>query len=152
MIAFEAEISEQIKSAMKAKDKDRLEALRAMKSALKYKQVEKSSGDDIDEAEALAVFQKLIKQRQESIEQFEKAGRAEAAAKEKNEMAVIQSFLPQALSEEELNMMVQDSLKTTGAASIKDMGRMMQDLKPKTTGRADGKTLSQMVKSVLENL
>lgn len=151
MIPFEDQINSQLKEAMRAKQKDRLEALRSMKSAIKYKLVEKSSSE-LSETEVLEVFQKLAKQRQESIEQFEKAGRAEAAQKEKNELVVIQSFFPEALSESDLKQLISEAIQSSGASSPKDMGLVMKELKPKITGRADAKTVSQWVKASLEAL
>lgn len=121
-----------------------------MKSALKYKQVDKKQ-EPVTEGEALQVFQTLIKQRKESIEQFEANGRAELAVKEKAELVIIQSFLPQAFTDEELKAMVDETVKRLGAAGPKDMGVVMKDLTPKTTGRADGKVLSELVKQRLSS-
>jgi len=148
MLPFEDKLSDAIKDAMRAKDQLRLDTLRAMKSALKYKQVDKKQ-EEVTEGEALQVFQTLIKQRKDSIEQFEANGRAELAVKEKAEMAIIQSFLPQAFTEAELKAMVDETVKRLGVNSPKDMGLVMKDLTPKTTGRADGKVLSELVKQRL---
>ncbi len=148
MLPFENRISEELKEAMKAKDQAKMDTLRAMKSALKYKHVEKKQ-EDVTEAEAIQVFQTMIKQRKDSIEQFESNGRGEMAAREKAEIAIIQSFLPQALSEAELASMVDEAVKRLGASSPKDMGLVMKDLQPKTLGRADGKVLSELVKKRL---
>jgi len=150
MLPFEDKLSDSIKEAMRARDQLRLDTLRSMKSALKYKQVDKKQ-EPVTEGEALQVFQTLIKQRKESIEQFEANGRAELAVKEKAELVIIQSFLPQAFTDEELKAMVDETVKRLGAAGPKDMGVVMKDLTPKTTGRADGKVLSELVKQRLSS-
>ncbi len=151
MKELEQKISDQIKDAMRAKDQLRLDTLRAMKSALKYKFVEKSQ-QELSLAECYGVFQTLIKQRRESIEQFEKAKMTEMAEKERLEMEVIQSFLPQPLSKQELESLIQESIQKTGAKEMKDMGLVMKDLSAQTAGRADGKTLSEMVRLHLSNV
>ena len=150
MLPFEDRINEELKEAMRAKNQVKLDTLRAMKSALKYKFVEKKQ-EPLSEGEALQVLQTLIKQRKDSIDQFEANGRGDAAVKEREEIAVIQSFLPQALSETELKAMVDEAVKRLGASSPKDMGLVMKDLTPKTTGRADGKVLSDLVKQRLSS-
>src|SRR5689334_10667570 len=114
MIAFEEQITTQLKDALRAKDQVKLDVLRAMKSALKYKSVEKSQAD-ITEEEAVAVFQTMIKQRKDSVEQFTKFDRADQAAKESREIEIIAAFLPQQLSESELNTLIADAIKTSGA-------------------------------------
>lgn len=151
MKEIEQKIADQIKDAMRAKEQVRLDTLRAMKSALKYKFVEKNQ-QELSEAECFAVFQTLIKQRKESIEQFEKANMLEMAEKEKAEMAVIQSFMPQPLSKEELESLVKESIQKTGAKELKDMGLVMKALSAQTAGRTDGKTLSEMVRLQLSNV
>lgn len=147
-IAFEAEITESLKEAMKAKDQTKLDCLRAMKSALKYKDVEKSQAG-VTQDEAIAVFNTMIKQRKEAVEQYEKGGRADAAQKEKYEIEVIQKFLPQQMTEAELTSLIQSTIQTMGAKGASEMGRVMKELKPKVTGRADGKLVSELVKKAL---
>lgn len=148
MIAFEEKISDQIKTAMKAKDPIRLNTLRAMKSALKYKEVEKK-GADVSDEEALQVFNSLIKQRKDSVEQFESAGKVDEATKEKTEIAVIQEFLPAPFSEDEVKKLVLEAIKKTGVTSKKEMGLVMKEIRPLTLGRADGKLVSDLVRANL---
>ncbi len=148
MIAFESQIAAALKEAMLAKDQVKVDCLRAMKSALKYKDVEKSQAG-VTEEEALQIFQSLIKQRKESVEQFQKFGREDQAAKEVKEIEVISSFMPKALSEGEIKALIQEAIKASGSTSQKDMGKVMKELKPKVTGRADGKLVSDLVRAAL---
>lgn len=148
MIAFEQKLADGIKDAMRAKDQTRLDCLRAMKSALKYKDVEKEQAG-VSEEEAIQIFQSMIKQRKDSADQFEKFGRADDAAKEKKEIEIIMSFLPQQLSESEVKTLIQEAIKTSGAKAPGDMGKVMKELKPKITGRADAKVVSDLVKQSL---
>lgn len=151
MLPFEDRISSELKDAMRSKDQIKMDCLRAMKSALKYKAVEKSA-DTISEEEAFQVFQSMMKQRKDAIEQFEKFGRSDQAAKEKRELDVISSFLPKALSEAEISGLIQEAIKASGASSARDMGKVMKELKPKITGRADSKLVSDLVKAALPNV
>lgn len=145
---FDAQISEQMKAAMKAKEQVKLDTLRAMKSALKYKMVELKK-DELNEQDCQAVFKTLVKQRQDSIDQFTKSGAPERAESEKAEIEVIQAFLPEPLSEDEMKAMVEEAIKKTGASSMKEMGAVMKEVNAAAQGRADGKTLSEIVKSRL---
>lgn len=141
-----ANISEDIKTAMKAKDAAALNALRALKSALTNAAIEKGGlGTVLEESEALAVIRKQIKQRQDSIEQFEKAGRAELAATEKAEIEILSKYLPAALSEEQIVAIVEQAVSETGAATKADMGKAMKRAQELAEGRADGKLLSAAV-------
>jgi uncharacterized protein YqeY len=149
MIAFEDQLTSSIKDAMRAKAQVRLDVLRAMKSALKYKDVEKKQAG-VSEEEALAVFQSMIKQRKESLDQYEKAGRDEQAAKEKLEIAVISEFLPQPLTESELAALISEAVKASGAQGAQDMGKVMKELKSKVLGRADNKIVSDLVRQALQ--
>jgi uncharacterized protein YqeY len=147
-------ISEQIdadlKDAMRAKDAGKLSVLRMLKSAIKYAALEKSAPEgQLDDAEAVQVIRKQVKQRQDSIESFEKGGRAELAAKEKEELAILSTYLPQAMSGDELSAAVRDAIAEVGATSRAQMGAVMKVLQTKTAGRADGKTLSQEVQRQL---
>jgi hypothetical protein len=143
-------IDADLKEAMRAKDAARLSVLRMLKSALKYAAIEKSGAEgELAEAEAVQVIRKQAKQRQDSIESFEKGGRAELAAKEKEELAVLQSYLPQQLSVEELSKIVRETIAETGAASRAQMGAVMKALQAKVAGRADGRALSQEVQRQL---
>lgn len=148
MSSIEQTIRDQLKEAMRAKDQVLADTLRAMKSALKYKMVEKNQ-QPLTEAEIFSVFQTLVKQRREAMEQYQKAGALEQADKEKRELEIISSFLPQPLTQAELEQMVAQTIKELGAKEPKDMGRVMKELSPKTVGRADGKTLSEIVRKQL---
>jgi len=136
-----------VKDAMRAKDKDRLTVLRMTTAALK--QIEVDERIELDEARVVAVLEKLIKQRKESAEQFTQAGCDELAAKERAEIAILQEFLPPALSDEELQQIIRDTIAETGAQSGKDMGKVMNALRPRVQGRADMSVLSQQVKALL---
>jgi uncharacterized protein YqeY len=139
-------ISDDIKTAMRAKDSTALNALRALKSAMTNAAIEKGGlGTVLDEPEILAVIRKQIKQRQDSIEQFEKAGRAELAESEKAEIAILSAYLPAALSEEQIAGIVEQAVAETGAASKADMGKAMKRAQELSEGRADGKLLSAAV-------
>jgi uncharacterized protein YqeY len=139
-------ISEDIKTAMRAKDSLALNALRALKSAMTNAAIEKCGlGTVLDEPEILAVIRKQIKQRQDSIEQFEKAGRAELAANEKAEIAILSQYLPAALTEEQIAAIVDQAVSETGASSKADMGKVMKRAQELSEGRADGKLLSAAV-------
>ena len=139
-------ISDDIKNAMRAKDSTALNALRALKSAMTNAAIEKGGlGTVLDEPEILAVIRKQIKQRQDSIEQFEKAGRAELAANEKAEIAILSAYLPAALTEEQIAEIVEQAVAETGAATKADMGKAMKRAQELSEGRADGKLLSAAV-------
>jgi uncharacterized protein YqeY len=121
-----------------------------LKSALKYSAIEKSGAEaQLDDAEAFQVIRKQVKQRQDSIEQFEKGGRPELAAKEKEELALLNAYLPQGLGAEELANIVRETIAELGATSKAQMGAVMKALQGKLAGRADGKTLSQEVQRQL---
>jgi uncharacterized protein YqeY len=139
-------IPEDLKSAMKARDTLALNALRALKSALTNAAIEKGGlGTPLEEGEVLAVIRKQIKQRQDSIEQFEKANRPELAATEKAEIAVLERYLPAALSAEEVAALVEQAVAETGATGKADMGKVMKLAQERADGRVDGKTLSQEI-------
>jgi hypothetical protein len=139
-------ISDDIKTAMRAKDSTALNALRALKSAMTNAAIEKGGlGTVLDEPEILAVIRKQIKQRQDSIEQFEKAGRAELAANEKAEIVILSAYLPAALTEEQIAEIVEQAVAETGAVSKADMGKAMKRAQELSEGRADGKLLSAAV-------
>ena len=143
-------IDSDLKDAMRAKDAARLGVLRMLKSAMKYAAIEKSGADgQLDDAEAMQVIRKQVKQRQDSIEGFEKGGRAELAAKEKEELAMLSAYLPQQMSSEELSAAVREAIAEVGATSRTQMGAVMKVLQTKIAGRADGKTLSQEVQRQL---
>ena len=138
-------IDADLKDAMRAKDAAKLGVLRMLKSALKYSAIEKSTEGQLDDAEASQVIRKQVKQRQDSIEQFEKGGRPELAAKEKEELLVLNAYLPKGLEADELAALVRETISEVGATSKAQMGAVMKALQAKVAGRADGKTLSQEV-------
>lgn len=141
-----SQIQEDIKTAMKAKDSLALNALRALKSALTNASIEKGDlGTALEESEVLAVIRKQIKQRQDSIEQFEKAGRAELAATEKAEIEILARYMPAALGEAEIIAIVEKAVTETGATGKADMGKVMKRCQELADGRADGKLLSAAV-------
>jgi uncharacterized protein len=138
-------IDSDLKDAMRAKDTTKLGVLRMLKSALKYAAIAKSDAEaDLSEAEAAQVIRKQAKQRQDSIESFEKGGRAELAKKEKEELSILNAYLPQAMSADELAKVVRDTISEVGATKAQ-MGAVMKALQAKVAGRVDGKTLSQEV-------
>jgi uncharacterized protein YqeY len=137
-------------TAMKAKDANRTSVLRMVKANLMNKQIEK--GIDLTDEEITKTLQTLVKQRRDSIEQYEKAGRDELVEKEKAELVVIEDYLPQSASKEEIEKAVEDAISETGAGSIKEMGTVMKAAQAKLAGKsADGKLISEMVKAKLQN-
>ena len=144
-MTLQERIDADLKDAMRAKDAGRLGVLRMLKSALKYAAIEKSSEDQLDEAAAAQVIRKQVKQRRDSIESFEKGGRPELAAKEKEELEILNAYLPKGLSADELAALVRETIAEAGATSKVQMGAVMKALQAKVAGRADGKTLSQEV-------
>ena len=137
-----------ITAAMKTKDQVRLSALRMLKAAIMNKGVEK--GRDLDDAEVLQVIGSLVKQRRDSIDQFTAAGRTDLVDKESAEMAVLDAFLPPAASAEDIDAAVAAAIAETGAASVKDMGKVMKAVMPKLAGKtADGRTVNEAVRRSL---
>jgi hypothetical protein len=137
-----------IVDAMRVKDKDRLKVLRSLKTALKYQEIEQKK--PLTEEECIYVLQSQIKGREQAIELYLQGNRPELAAQEQYEIKVIRSFLPAALSLDELTIEVEIVINELGAASIKDMGPVMQALRQKLGSKADGKILSQLVKAKLQ--
>jgi uncharacterized protein YqeY len=136
-------------SAMKAKDADRLSTLRMVKANLMNRQIEK--GGELTDDEVVKALQSLVKQRHDSIEQYEKAGRTELAAKESAEASIIEEYLPQAASAEEIEAAVRSAISETGATSMKDMGAVMKATLATLSGtNADGKLVSETVKRLLQ--
>ena len=136
-----------IKAAMKAGDKSRLATLRLISAAIKQMEVDERI--DVDESQTMAILDKLMKQRRESITQYEKAGRDDLVAVEQAESTIIQTYLPAALDQSEIDKIVGDAITTTGAASIKDMGKVMGLVKPALQGRADMAAVSKLIKERL---
>ncbi len=146
-MSMKKQINDAMKDAMRAKDKPRLGAIRLMQA--EFKRIEVDERIEIDDARVLAVLDKMVKQRRDSINQYEAAGRQELADIEIAEIAVIQDFLPAALSDEEINAMVQAAIEQTGANSMADMGKVMGIIKPQIQGRADAGAVSGLVKAAL---
>jgi len=143
-------IDSDLKDAMRAKDANKLGVLRMLKAALKNVAIEKGGASaTLDDTEATQVIRKQVKQRQDSIESFEKGGRPELAAKEKEELAILNSYLPQAMSADQLATVVRETISEVGATSRAQMGAVMKALQAKIGGRADGKTLSAEVQRQL---
>ncbi len=146
-MSIKQDIHSAMKDAMRAKDKARLGAIRLMQS--EFKRIEVDERIEIDDARVLAVLDKMVKQRRDSISQYETAGRPELAEIEIAEIAVIQDFLPAALSDEEITAMVEAAIAQTGASSMADMGKVMGIIKPQIQGRADAGAVSGLVKAAL---
>jgi uncharacterized protein YqeY len=140
-------LAEAMKAAMRAKDADRLSAIRMMRSAIKNREIDARQA--LPEQEVIGVLSTLVKQRRESAEAFRQGGREELAAKEEQELSVIQEFLPSQLGEEEIRAIVAAAIAEAGALSMKDMGKVMKIVTAKTTGRADGRWVSDQVKAQL---
>lgn len=146
MSTFAETLMGDIKTAMKAKDSVALTTLRALKTALTNAAIESGNKDNVvSDDDALALVRKQIKQRNDSITQFESAGRPELAENEKAEIAVLEKYLPAALTEDEINAIVDEAVAETGATGKGDMGQVMKVAQEKAAGRADGKVLSQKV-------
>jgi uncharacterized protein len=141
-------LQQEIKAAMLAKDADRLNALRMLKSAVGYVQIEKKT-DALSDADFIAVVQREVKKRRDSVEQFTNAGRPELAAKETAEIAVLEMFLPQPLALPELEELVRATIQEIGATDKKQMGAVMKAVQAKVAGRAEGKTISGIVGRLL---
>ena len=147
-MSLNEQIGADLTSAMKAKDAARLSALRMLKAAVMNKGVEK--GRDLNDAEILQVVASLVKQRRDSIEQFAKAGRTDLVEKETGEIAVLEHYLPPAVSQDEIDAAVAAAIEETGASSAKDMGKVMKAVMPKLAGKnADGKAVNDAVRRTL---
>jgi uncharacterized protein YqeY len=140
-------IQDDVKAAMKAKDKDRLGTLRLITAAIKQREVDERT--ELDDSQVLAILDKMIKQRRDSVEQYESAGRQELADQEKHEIAIIEDYLPAGLSDEEVTSMIESAIQEVGAAGMQDMGKVMGKLKPQMQGRADMGKVSGLVKQKL---
>jgi len=134
---------------MREKNATKLGVLRMLKAAMTNAAIEKGADSELSDAEASQVIRKQVKQRQDSIESFEKGGRAELAAKEKDELSILQSYLPQAMSADEVSKIVRETIAEVGATSKAQMGAVMKAVQAKVAGRADGKTLSTEVQKQL---
>jgi uncharacterized protein YqeY len=146
-MALKDRITEDMKAAMKAGHKERLGTIRLALAAIKQREVDERI--TLDDAQVLAVLEKMIKQRREAITQFQTGGRADLVAKETAEIAVLQGYLPAQMSEAEIDELIAQSIAATGATSIKDMGKVMALVKPKAQGRADLGAVSARIKQKL---
>jgi uncharacterized protein len=149
-MSIQEEIDADLKDAMRARDAERLSVLRLVKSAMMNASIEKRGGaGGLEDAEAVGVIRKQLKQRLDSIQSFEKGGRPELAAKERKEIEFLKEYLPLPLGEEEINQLVKDAIAQAGATSRAQMGAVMKIATEKAAGRADGKILSQAVQKAL---
>jgi uncharacterized protein len=146
-MALKDRITEDMKSAMRAAEKERLATIRLALAAIKQREVDERIS--LDDGQVLAVLEKMIKQRREAIAQFQSGGRADLVAKENAEIAVLQGYLPAQLSEAEIDALIARAIAATGAASIKDMGKVMAVVKPQAQGRVDMGALSARIKQKL---
>lgn len=140
-------ITEDMKNAMRAGEKDRLGVIRMLTSAIKQREVDERI--TLDDSQVLAVIEKLVKMRRESVAQFEAGGRPELAARENDEIALLQGYLPAQLSAEELDGLIQSAIARSGASSVKDMGKVMAIVKGEAAGRADMSAVSGRIKALL---
>lgn len=140
-------ITEDMKTAMRAKDTPRLGAIRLLQAAIKQREVDERI--ELDDAQVVAVIEKMLKQRRDSISQYEAANRNDLADVEKFEVSVLQAYMPQALSDAEVEQMVVDAIAASGAAGVKDMGKVMAVVKPQVAGRADMGKVSALIKAKL---
>lgn len=148
-MSLKEKIISDLTTAMKAKDALRLEVLRAVKSSIKMKEVSGAEVAELDETGVLQVLTGMVKQRQDSVVQFRQGAREDLAAKEETEIKILQEYLPAALSETEIRSIIEAAITEAGAVTPKDMGKVMKLVTPKTTGRADGKIVSQLVQQAL---
>jgi len=147
MSALKTQIQDAMKSAMKGGDKDRLAVIRLMLAALK--QVEVDERIELDDSRITAILDRMVKQRRESISQFGPAGRDDLVAKEQAEIDIISEFLPQPLRDTEIESIISKAISDTGASSMKEMGKVMAQIKPELVGRADMGAVSARIKSLL---
>ena len=146
-MSLEERLIEEMKQAMKSNDKLRLSTIRMIRSAAKNREIELRKR--LDDDEMVRVIQGMVRKAEDSIEQFQVGGRTDLAEKEKKEMEVLKSFLPQVLSQEELLRIIDQTIQETQASSLKDLGKVMKSVMPKVGGKADGKLVNQLVKERL---
>ncbi len=147
MAALKQQINDQIKAAMRDKDRERLIALRQITATIKQKEVDDRI--ELDDVQILAILDKMCKQLRDALAQFRDAGRDDLVAKEEQQLAVVQEFMPQPLGEDEIDALIEEAIKTSAASSMKDMGKVMGLLKPKLQGRADMGEISRQIKQRL---
>jgi uncharacterized protein YqeY len=148
-MSLQNQVMEEIKVAMKAKDTISLESLRAIKSALLLAQTEKGAGSEMSDADEIKLIQKLVKQRKDSAAIFKEQGRVDLAEPELAQAAVIEKFLPAQLGADEIEIIVIQTIESTGASGMKDMGKVMGMVSKQLAGQADGKTISEIVRAKL---
>ncbi|MRN55725.1 GatB/YqeY domain-containing protein [Paenibacillus sp. 19GGS1-52] len=141
-------LNEDMKQAMKSRDKFTLSTIRMVRSTIKYLEIDLKR--TLDDNEVLDILSREIKQRKDALQEFESAGRDELVASTKAEIEIIMKYLPEQLSEEEINLIVQQTIQETGASSKSEMGKVMSALMPKVKGRADGKLVNQAVQQFLQ--
>jgi len=146
-MSLKARITEDMKAAMRSGDKDRLGLIRMLMAGIKQREIDERI--ELDDTQVLAVIDKMIKQRKDSVTQFEAGGRADLVAKESAEIGWLTDYLPAQLSDAELTALIQEAIAATGAASLKDMGKVMGFVKPKAQGRTDMGALSARIKAAL---
>jgi len=144
---LKARIVDDMKSAMRAKEKDRLMTVRNILAAIKQQEVD--TREELDDTAVLAIVDKMCKQRRESISQFSEAGRDDLVVQEELELGFLQDYLPEALSDDEISVLIQEALDATGASSMKEMGQVMAYIKPKAQGRADMGKISGLIKAAI---
>lgn len=146
-MSLKQRLTDDMKAAMKGGDKERLAVIRLVNAAIKQREVDERI--QLDDAQVLSVLEKMIKQRRDSVSQYEGAGREDLAAQERFEIEVIQTYMPQALSEAEIDALIEAAIVETGASSGRDMGKVVGALKPKVAGRADMGAVSARIKARL---
>lgn len=151
-MSLKTRLLDDVKTAMKSGDKEKLATLRLIQAAIKQGEIDGRGGGDrpeFDDAQVLAVLEKMLKQRRDSITQFEAAGRQDLADKEKSEVVVIEAYMPARMTEAEVDALVREAMAETGATGAKDMGKVMAAMKQKAAGRADMQVVSARVKALL---
>jgi uncharacterized protein YqeY len=149
-MSLEAKIMESLKTAMKAKDEVALRTLRAIKAAIIIEKTAEGASGEIDEATEIKMLQKMAKQRKDSLQIFEQQQREDLASKEREELAIIEQFLPAQMSEEEVKQALQQIINTVGASSMADLGKVMGIASKELAGKADGKVIATLVKELLQ--
>jgi len=146
-VTLKERITEDMKAAMRAADKERLSTIRMVQAAIKQREVDERIM--LDDGQVIAVLEKMVKQRRESVVQFEQGGRADLADRERAEIALLQGYLPAQLSDAEIDGIIREAIAATGATSVKDMGKVMGAVKAKAAGRADMGAVSARIKAAL---
>lgn len=147
MSSLKDRINDDVKVAMRNKDKDRLVTLRMITAAIKQKEVDERV--ELDDTRILSILDKMIRQHRDSISQYETAGRHDLVEKEKSELAIVQVYMPEQLGEDELKKLIQSAIQSTGATTVKDMGKVMGIIRPQIQGRADMGKTGELVKALL---